>query len=262
MPVLDAIVPAGGTLREDFAKVVGVDRKALIRFEDKPLIQRVLEALRAAPSVGRVVVIGAEEVEKAIPAGLADAVLPEGTSGPDNIDRAIRWYQQSLQEPERVLIVTADLPFLTPQSIEDFVAKVPPEADIAAPLITKEAFEDMFPMCDALFVKLREGPVTLGCAYVVKARTCVRCKPHIEEAFARRKSKIGMASLLGLPFVYKWLVGSLSVADVERKVAEVLHCKPVAVRDAPPELAFDVDYPDDYAYALGVFEEKLAKPHP
>ncbi|MEJ5171625.1 MAG: hypothetical protein WHU10_11605, partial [Fimbriimonadales bacterium] len=98
--------------------------------------------------------------------------------------------------------------------------------------------------------------------YVVKAKTCVRCKPYIEEAFARRKSKIGMASLLGARFVYKWLVGSLSVADVERKVGEVLHCKAVAVPDAPPELAFDVDYPDDYAYALGVFEQKLAKPHP
>jgi len=72
----------------------------------------------------------------------------------------------------------------------------------------------------------------------------------IERVFQNRKSKIGMARILGLKFVYGYLTQSLTVSDVEAKVKDVLKCSAAAVPGSPPELAFDIDYQEDYHYAV------------
>jgi len=91
---------------------------------------------------------------------------------------------------------------------------------------------------------------TTGCAYVIGVEALRRARPYIERVFENRKSKIGMARLLGPTFVFKWLTNRLRVPDIERKVSTLLGVQGAAVPHSPPELAFDIDYLEDYQYAL------------
>lgn len=248
--LLDAFLPAGGRIQGDFAAQVGTTAKALIDIGGRTILGRTLDALCESGRIRRTVVVGPEEVLVHPDARRATHRLAEGATGPENIFRALDALMREPEPPRRAVIVTTDLPFLSAPVVQALLDKVPPDLDIAAPLIRKAEFEARFPSGPSMFVHLKEGPVTLGCAYVIGVEALIRARPHIERVFANRKSKVGMARLLGLPFVVKWLTRTLSVADVERKIEGVLGVRGGAVQGCPPELAFDIDDAEDYRYAL------------
>lgn len=249
MDVLDAIVPAGGSLDEAFASAVGVKHKPLIRFDGKTVLERTVEAVKTAYPGGRIVVVGPESVRQHI-AEQVSMALPEADSGPANILLGLDWLRRTTDVPlGKVLVVTSDLPFLTPDSLQRLVSRCDPDAAFSVPLIRNDTFERAYPGAPATFVPVREGLVTTGCAYLIDAQALERAQPHMEAIFERRKSKLAMARLLGPAFVWKLLTKTLTVEDVERKASQILGCTAKAVRDAAAELAFDLDYLDDFRYA-------------
>ena len=85
----DVVLPAGGRIAGDFAQQAGTEIKALIRFDEETILRRTIRALRASECIGRITVIGPEEVlEEARDSG-ADLMLSEGKTGPDNIYRGL-----------------------------------------------------------------------------------------------------------------------------------------------------------------------------
>ena len=65
-----------------------------------------------------------------------------------------------------------------------------------------------------------------------------------------RKSKLGMAKLLGPVFLYKFVRKQLTVPLVESKLKQILNCSGAPVMNCAPELAYDIDAIDDYEYAM------------
>ena len=63
---MDAILPAGGRIEGEFARVAGTEIKALIRFQNESLLQRAIETLKSTEGIHRIVVIGPEECRVAI----------------------------------------------------------------------------------------------------------------------------------------------------------------------------------------------------
>lgn len=258
MVQVDVIVPAGGTINESFARVVGTNNKALIKLEGRSVIRNTLECLRGLNWVRRIVVIGSEAV-KIEAAGLADEVLKEGTTGPENIFNGLRWLTNEFSPSERVMIVTSDLPFLTGDILRSFLEKCPLDKDFCVPLISKDSFDETFPGATATFVTMQDGTWTTGCAYLATAKGLFTAMPHIEKVFELRKSKLGMARMLGPRFVYGYLTKKLTVRDVEDKVRDLLKCSGVAVPNSPPELSYDIDYIEDYHYALQTVKLRQVK---
>ena len=258
MAQVDVIIPAGGKINPAFARVVGTSNKALIKLEGKTVLSNTLECLRSMPGVRRIVVIGPEEVH-AEAQGVADHALPEQKTGPQNIFSGLRWLTQCYDPAEQVLIVTSDLPFLNTQVLKTFIDLCPPGKDFCVPLISKDAFLDCFPSAEATFVTLRDGTWTTGCAYLATPKGLFTAIEHIERVFANRKSKLGMARILGPKFVYGYLTQKLTVTDVEEKVKDLLKCVGVAIPGSPPELCFDIDYIEDYHYALGALKLKTGR---
>ncbi len=250
MTTYDAILPAGGTIDPDFAKEVGTDVKALIKFGDETILERTLRVLKESGQVGRTVVIGGETLRNSEAAKKADVLLPEGKSGPDNILRGLTALLESPNPPDKVLVVTTDLPFLTPQIVNDFIAACPTDKDICVPLVSKSQYQARFPNSTATFVPLKDDVWTTGCIYLMDVKALAGARVHMEKIFANRKSKLGMARLLGPGFLIKFLMKSLTVRDVEQKIQVLLGCSGAAVRNTPPELAYDIDFMDDYEYAL------------
>ena len=250
MTTYDAIIPAGGTIDAEFAAKVGTDSKALIEIAGKTVLERTLEALKDSGVVNRTVVIGGEKVRNSPGGKLATMTIEEGSSGPENIFRGLDALCKGDSPPTKVLIVTSDLPFLTPELINQFVESCPKDKDFCVPLVNQKAFNARFPGTDATFVALKDDVWTTGCIYVVDVEGLKKARPSIEQVFERRKSKFGMARLLGAGFVLKWLRKQLTLADVEKKIESLLKCSGKAVVNSAPEFTFDIDYLEDYEYAV------------
>jgi molybdopterin-guanine dinucleotide biosynthesis protein A len=254
MANLDVIIPAGGKLDEEFARVVNTHSKALVRFDGKTVLETTIEALRGSGKVGRIVLIGSQEVRESVEAQAADALLAEGQTGPENIFRGVDYLLEDPNPPERVLICTCDLPFLTPKTIQRFVDSCPVNKDFCVPLISEADYAEAFPQAHATFVNLRDGTYTTGCVYNANIKALRKALHHINQLFMNRKSKIGMARVLGMRFVMLLLTKRLTIRDIEDKVMDLLGCSGAAIPQSPPELAYDIDYVEDYHYAIATMK--------
>jgi len=251
-PRLDAILPAGGRIKGEFARLAGAEVKALIRIGERTVIERDIAALRALGCVDRVVVIGPPEVAAALPEGLVDAFLPEGQSGHENIYRGIDWLRENGggRLPERVLVMTTDLPYLTADGLRTLLDHAPPDADIAIPAIERADFMERFPGTPREFTRLHDGQWLIGGAALVNPETLVRVRPLIERTFEARKSPFAMASILGFGLLWRYLFRRLTVPQIINRVQRILDCRAVGVGDCAPELGFDIDLQEEYAYAM------------
>ena len=250
MTKFDAILPAGGTLDPDFAAKVGTSVKALLEFEGITILENTIRILRETGRINRIVVSGPEEVRNHRLSSLADIVLPSGPSGPENILNGLKHLLASENPPEKILIVTTDLPFLTKEVIERYIEACPTDKAICVPAITEKEYQTRFPGSTATFIQLKDDTWTAGCAYIIESTAFQSSMPHIERVFQNRKSTVGMARMLGLKFLIKMLTKRLTVPDVESKIQSMLGCSGAAVRNCPAELAYDIDYYDDYEYAM------------
>jgi len=250
MATYDAILPAGGRIDPEFAKAVGLTNKALITFEGKTILQRVIDALRASGRIRRIVVIGPPEVLELPEAQGADIRLEPAETGPDNIYKGLAALTSSSEKPDKVLIVNTDLPFLTPAIVETFLDNCPSDGDICVPLVRRDEWDQKFPNMSATFVQLKDGKWTTGCMYLMDVAAMQRIKPAIDRVFENRKSRFGMARMLGPKFVAKYLLKTLTVRDVEAKIMAMLGCTGKAILGCPPEMAYDIDFQDDYDYAV------------
>lgn len=244
----DAIIPAGGTIDPAFAAEAGTDQKALIVFNGQTMLESVLRALSESGVVRNTVVIGSSQVQdKARP--LATHVLDQGSTGPDNIYRGLDKLKESSPDMDKVLIVTCDLPFLSGDLVKRFVDACPEDRDVCIPIIHQADFERTYPGTTSTFVQLKDGTFTLGGMFLMNAKKLPEIRPAIQRVFEQRKSKLGMAKLLGPVFVLKWLRKSLTIPDLERKIVSMLGCSGKAVVGAPVELSYDIDDLEDYRYA-------------
>ena len=251
MPIYDVILPAGGRVDAALAARAGGEVKATFRFGEETILGRTVRVLQESRLTRRIVVIGGEAAQEEGRARGAHT-LPEASTGPENILNGLKWLRAQPDPPAKVMVVTTDLPFLTASIVARFVALCPEDRAISVPLISREEWEARFPGSSAMFITLGDGAWTTGGAFLIDAEALERSMPQIERVFAQRKSKLGMARLLGPAFVLGLLRKTLTVPQIEAKIQAMLGCSGAAVRGAPPELAYDIDDVEDYEYALGV----------
>jgi len=137
---LAALVMAGGKA----TRMGSATEKPLIRVSDKPMIQLVIEALRQARSVNRIVVAVGPSTEQTARVVTSLGVEVIRTSG--------NGYEPDMQEAIRalglgdVLVVSADLPFLSPQIVDQAVEKYASSKKPALMVATSEDFFNKFNM--------------------------------------------------------------------------------------------------------------------
>ncbi len=251
---LDVVLPAGGRISESFAEAAGTTVKALIKFDGKTVLERVVERLREAGVDGRMVVVGPEELISDAIGKLVDAIIPEVGTGPDNILAGLQYLQETGQTG-KAIIANTDLPFMSAQSIRSFLAACPDDLDVCAPVIDKEDFEAHYPGLRAEFVPLKDGLWTMGCLFMVSPAAISENRQHIDKVFEARKSQLRMASLLGLGFVLRLLLHKLAIGDIERRCSAMLGCRVGAVITSDADLAFDLDTQAEYEYACRYFSD-------
>jgi len=244
MPVA---VLAGGGPEDKVAAAVGAPCKALAEAAGRPLVTWVIDALRAAERVSQFVVV--EGPDGGLSEQLGDQVRVVPARGPAFLDTVLA-AADALPESERIVLVTADLPLLTPQAIDDFISScLPSQAELLYAIVAADVFDRALPGRGKTVVKLGEGRFTGGSAACVSRRFILDHGSTIARTFARRKSKVGLVRMFGGAFLVKLALGQLSIADLEKRASAALGCTARAIRSEHPHIAFDVDDQHDLELA-------------
>ena len=125
-------------------------------------------------------------------------------------------------------------------------------AQVHYSLITKSANEARFPGVQRTYINMADAVVTGGNAFMVEPDVVRRNYELIKQAMSMRKKPFALLSMLGLSFIVKYLIGRLTIADVENKAKAWLDIVGRGVIVPYAEIGVDVDKPSDYELACRV----------
>ncbi len=241
MSKVDAILLAGAPADAQMSPEGTRTSRAMVRIGDKTMLQWVVDALRASPSIGRIVAVGDVAGD-----GL-DIVIDPGESLVSNMRSGI----EALETNERVLIVSSDIPLLTAEAVEDFVGKAEPlGVDMAYPVIERSQCEARYPGIKRTYLKTADGVFTGGNIMLVSPEFVSRNWETISGAYAARKHVSQLARMIGVGVFLRVIIAQvipsvLTLSALERAASRMLGASLQAVVSAYPEIGEDVDKPSD-----------------
>lgn len=247
---LGAIVMANGEACK-LARKLDVPHKALLDVDGAAMIDRVLQAVQGCPQVDEVIVSCRPDGPIARHLGdRAPLAQPADPTFLGGIAEAFRL----LPEMDRALLVTCDMPLLTPDAVGYFAREAAswPAADLVYGMVDVCLTQQQYPETRRTAIRLREGSYTASGLTVVSRRFVEHCGPLLMNAFQARKSKVAMGQLLGFGFLVRFALGTLSLQQIIDRAEELLQGKCAAIAIPYPECGFDVDSEADLAGARAV----------
>lgn len=245
--MVDAVVLAGSSNDGALKECSPVPYEALIPVGPRAMVEYVVEALLNARQIRRVLVIG--PVAELTPLLAGERVSIAGSAGGimENVGAGLN----RLSGEKRVLLVTSDIPMLTPRAVDDFLDLCGAmSGDIYYPVIPKREVESKFPSTRRTYVNFKEGVFTGGNLFLMNPAAYKKCVENGQKIFNLRKSPLGLCHLLGLGFVIKFLTRSLTLRGAEEKVSQLLGIRGKVVVSEYPEVGVDVDKPGDLELVL------------
>ncbi|GGJ85808.1 NTP transferase domain-containing protein [Deinococcus aquiradiocola] len=238
----DVVVLGGGDPGDPFAAAHGVAVKPLVPVAGAPMALHVLRALRACPEVGRVAYVGP------VPPGaeaLVDLRVTDHGSLLGNVDVGVNALRLPERErvpgqPERVMVMTADIPMVTPAMLSDLLAAAP-DAGLVYPVVRREACEAAYPGVRRTYARLKDGTFTGGNLFLLDASLVGQFLPRLREVLAARKQPLKLAALIGWPVLLKLLTGRLAIHELEERVSGILGVQARALVTPHAAIGTDVD---------------------
>jgi 2-phospho-L-lactate guanylyltransferase (CobY/MobA/RfbA family) len=207
------------------------------------MVAYVLSALQEAETIDRVLLVAPGSFP---PQPEADELVPADGDLPDNIRKGI----ERCGAAPFVLIITADLPFLTAAGVDDYVrSSLALDVDCAYSVLTEEVCSGAFPEMKRTYLRSNCGRVTGGNAVVQRISTFDRQAELLREAYRRRKSPLFLARMIGVRNVVKFLFGQLSLQDIEKAASRLMGVRCVLLPTPHAGLGTDVDRPEDILLA-------------
>lgn len=235
-----AVVLGGGSSRDPLARAAGVPAKALVPVAGRLLGSYVIDALHGSELIDGIVYVGPLTGELR---SRVDYAVPAGNRFVDSL--ALGFGAALAMRPgARVLVTTADLPWLQAEALDRFISSSPPAAQLTYPIVPAAAALAAFPQQKRTFVKLRDGRFTGGNQMLVSAEVIPAFLELIDRVFAARKNPVALSSLLGFDVLLSLLLGRASLQQLEARVSARLNARVAAVISEDACLAADVDRPE------------------
>lgn len=227
----------------------GVERKAIIPINGKPMIDYVLDALSAAKLKSPFYVSGfSAEYDKRLtqsptapgPAGSAYAALTDGISFP-------------------CLVTTCDHPLLTRDMLDIFVSGAQTSgADFCVGFAEKSIIQPAYPDVKRTYWNFSDRPVS-GCnLFYVANEKGLAVIEFWKQAQHLRKQPIKLARTVAWGLLFKYLLGRLTLAEAFGYVSERLNITAAPILIPIAEAAIDVDKPSDKALVERILSEGYA----
>lgn len=253
-----ALVLAGSRGGGDpVALAAGVSHKAFAPVAGKPMLARVLTALKAERRIGRVgVVIETPVAAREDPdvAGLlaADDIVITPCETPS---LSVLAGLDALGARYPVLVTTADHPLLTPAMVSWFLDHLP-DAAVAAGVAREETVRRIGSRTRRTYFRFRDGGFS-GCnLFFLRdpgARAAVTFWRRIERD---RKRPWRILGALGHFTLIRYISGRLSLADAMDRLGRCAGTSVGIVEMPFPEAAVDVDSPDDLVLAESILRQR------
>lgn len=241
-----AVVLAGGAASDRVAATAGVATKALVPFGGRPLASYVLTALQNSGVVDDVVYVG--PTNSALD-GLYDRTVASGDSLYASFSAGLNAALTGPPPAGNVLLITADLPWVTGRIIRRFVAaalkaeQAGERAALVYPVVTKESAQAQFPDQKRTYARLREGSFTGGNAVLIDPKAVPKLLPLINRVYGARKNPLALAGIVGIDVLIALLLGRATLPGLETRVAKLLSTPVRALVSDDAALASDVDEP-------------------
>jgi GTP:adenosylcobinamide-phosphate guanylyltransferase len=250
----DAVLVLAGRRgeRDPVAAVAGVSHKALVRVAGAPMLERVLESLRAAlPHATLHVSCGDAALlrETGVLGRLVEAgVIRHHPSAGSPAASVAAFLESGPEAP--LLVTTADHALLSREVVEHFVAAARSrDADVVVGLVERACFRERFPDVRRTFVPLRDGAFTGANLFLLRPPAAVRVVRFWTRAERQRKRPWRLVALFGATTLVRVLLGRLDLAGALARVSEVAGGAVEAVVLPFPESAIDVDTTADLEQA-------------
>lgn len=234
--------------------LAGDSEKNHFQLAGRPMAWHVVEALSQCRSIHQVCVLAPPDdwFDLSLPPSVLKASC--GQSLFETIGMAL---EQGKNE-EKMLIVTADIPLLTPEAVEYFLASCSENsADLHYPIIERKMLLEAYPSCKRTFVRLYDGTFTGGNIFLISPQIVQEVYQKSESYFTYRKKPWRLCKLLGWPFLVKMTLGRLKIDAIEQRVWDIFHIVPKSIIIPYAEVGFDVDKPHDLALIRPYMSLKL-----
>lgn len=214
----------------------GVERKALLPLNGKPMIEYVLGALTQSQIYPPFAVSGFDAGD--------DSRMIQMPSGAGPADSALLGLETLNSYP--VLVTTCDHPLLTPEMIDSFIAQAQASgADLCVGLADKNVIAPAYPDVKRTYLKFADRSVS-GCnLFYVRTPAGLGAIEFWKTAQQHRKKPWKLARAFNLKLLLTYLSGRLTLgaAFVHASKTLGIAAKPVMLDYA--EAAIDVDKPSD-----------------
>ncbi len=257
----DALVLAAGRGADDpMAKASGASHKCLLPVAGVPMLMRVLGALAAAKSIGRIFISIEDPAIIAGAAGLAELrkrapieTMASAERASSSVGQALR--SGSLEFP--VLVTTADHALLTPDMVNDFCTRSRRTgADLTAGLAEAETILSAYPGATRTFLKFADGRYS-GCnLFTFNTAAALNAVDFWQRVERDRKQPWRLIGAFGVVALLLYLTGRASLVkafEVGSKRLGVTAC-PIVMPLA--EAAIDVDKPADLELVERIFADR------
>ncbi len=261
---MTAIVLAGDRSKSDaLIRSSEAGCKAMIEIDGKPMVRRVLDALRRARSVREIVMSGPEKSEAARDATLSGWIeageIQWRELGPSPSTSAYQ-AMQDIEADRSILLTTADHPLLTAEIVDAFARQSQgDDVDLTVGLAPFALISDAYPGIHKTVMRFSDGEFC-GCnlfAFLTpEGRRAARFWRRIEQ---QRKKPLVLIGLLGWSAVIRYRLGILSLEEALAKLGKRLGLRIRAVILPYANAAIDVDSIADLILVRGAIEKAVAR---
>jgi GTP:adenosylcobinamide-phosphate guanylyltransferase len=247
------VILAGGQASVEMEAATGVSNRAMIRIGEKPMLLRVVEALRASELCGDITVVGK------VPSSDYYARLPDkGDFVSNTVSGAV-----ANEDAPFMLICTCDLPFLTGEAVADFLTAALEKAaqsgaSVIYPVVPVDRCYKRFPGLKRTALKLKEARLTGGNMMLVRPQFIISQRQRIAKAYGARKSPLRLANMLGWGMIFRLLVSQtlmprlLTLPLLEARISQLIAGPARVFVSGYPEIATDLDRPSDYVAVVKI----------
>jgi len=251
----DAFITAGydPDRKDRVSEAAGVAHKSLVPLVEMPMAWHVVQALAESDRIGEVVIVGLEPGE--IDLGVPVHHVPNQPSLWASQNAGLRKLRDLNPDDRYVIALSADIALLTGQIVDSFIEACEPfEHDVYWGVVQKEIMLTAFPESRRTYLPLREGSFCSSDLYLGRLTAGFHIQERIRYFIENRKNVLALVWKLGLPTMVRFLLRSLSIADIQDVAYRIAGVRGGPVVLPLAEAGMDVDKPEQLAQVLEYLE--------
>jgi molybdopterin-guanine dinucleotide biosynthesis protein A len=266
----DVVVLGGGLNTIPLYEGYEPGYKALIPYEGRASIHYVLDALSAVDAIGRICIEGPRALLKPeLATRRPDSRLSLVEGGATFLESLLIGLEH-FRDSRAVLFVTADLPLLTPEAVQDFLAGCADattdyEQNLYVAAVPEESYMGDYTRATKPFNRYRDISACHGNLFLANPDLLENqdLRRRVERLYGGRKNGLSRLAV-GLPLALTFLIGVdlfhfLTLRQMADYASRHLGIGIIPVLVNHPEITMDVDEPDDYQFVMGQIEKRTER---